>query len=627
MLPVFETWDLDLKVIPERSRLYSLAPIGIGTAFVESLSGYVARLAEAHAVSAGSLVAKELSGSLKPRKVHVGLVSFAINGVGVRAKQWVQVLEMMTLRSDLRYLTLLPFERLFPKPFLFRRVRAWCPACYERMASQGEPIYEPLLWCLKLVEVCPRHHQLLTTTCPRCLRSLRPLSAVSRLGCCSRCGLWLGQASDRTDHSPSGAVPTEYQVWLADAVGDLLANAPRIEPERLRDYVRGALSAYTHTFAEGNRTAVAEIAGCRKNAFYCWLRGDQTPRIDSLLRTWYQLRLPIASLLKTPSTDLPAEARTQKSLEIRTRREVAPKRSRDQIRAALEEALHEQASPSLTQVARKLGYAGTTRLRMADPHLCDRIILNHRRSGQSHWWMRRGAKPICELSRVKKVLEGYLASDKPIPTLDRIAASLGYAVDQSLRQKFPELCRALSARIAQQKRARVAAIEPALEQALQETPPPSLLELAKRLGFSASCVLKSHAPGLYEKLKQHRQACQERCRAELRNRLEAALVENPPPSLKSVYSRLGVTESIVNTSFPELRQAIRSRHLQHQRDQAQLRRDAVRTEIRNIARMLHAQGLCPSVPRVRSLLKSGPLPDWKEVSKEVNDARKELIDS
>ena len=43
--------------------------------------------------------------------------------------------------------------------------------------------------------------------------------------------------------------------------------------------------------------------------------------------------------------------------------------------------------------------------------------------------------------------------------------------------------------------------------------------------------------------------------------------------------------------------------------------------------MLHAKGICPSVPRVRSLLKSGPLPDWKEVSKEVNDARKELIDS
>jgi hypothetical protein len=104
-------------------------------------------------------------------------------------------------------------------------------------------------------------------------------------------------------------------------------------------------------------------------------------------------------------------------------------------------------------------------------------------------------------------------------------------------------------------------------------------------------------------------------------------VENPPPSLKSVYSRLGVTESIVNTSFPELRQAIGLRHLQHQREQAQLRRDAIRTEIRDIVRMLHAQGIWPSVPRVTSLLKSGSLREWREISKAVNDARKELIDS
>ncbi len=624
MLPVFESWEVDVKPIPSRSRLYSLAPIGIGTAFVESLSGYVTRLAQAHAVSAGSLVARELSGSLKARNIHMGLVSYAINGVGVRAKQWVQVLETMTLRSDLRFLTLLPFEHLFPKPYLFRRVRAWCPACYERMDSQGGPIYEPLLWCLKLVEVCPRHRQPLTTTCPRCLRSLRPLSAESRLGFCSRCGLWLGQASDRTDHPPSGAVPTEYQLWLADAVGDLLANALQIEPERLRDHVRGALSAYTHTFAEGNRTAAAEMAGCRRNAFYTWFRGDQTPRIDSLLRTWYQLKLPLASLLETPSPELPPEARAQRSLEIRTAR--APKRSRERIRAALEEAVHEQPPPNLTQVARRLGYASTAPLRMADGDLCQRIVLNRRASGLSHR-RRRGVKPICELSHVKKVLEDYLFSNKPIPTLDRIAASLGYAVDQSLWQKFPELCGALSARIAQQKRARVAAIEPTLEQALQETPPPSLLQVAKRLGFSASGVLKSHAPDLYEKLKKHGQAYQERCRAELRDRLEAALGENPPPSLKSVYSRLGVTESIVKTSFPELRRAIGLRRLQHQREQAQLRRDAVRTEIRDIVRMLHAQGICPSVPRVTSLLKSGPLPDWREVYKEVRDARKELIDS
>jgi len=171
---------------------------------------------------------------------------------------------------------------------------------------------------------------------------------------------------------------------------------------------------------------------------------------------------------------------------------------------------------------------------------------------------------------------------------------------------------------------RVAAIEPALEQALQETPAPSLKQMAKRLGFSAACVLKAHAPGLYDKLKARWQAYAESCKAELRNKVLAVLAENPPPSLKSVYARFGVTESIVNTSFPELRREIGLRHLQYQKQQAQERRDEVRAEIREIVRMLHAQGICPSVPRVTSRLKSGSLREWRVIGKAVDDARREL---
>jgi hypothetical protein len=230
------------------------------------------------------------------------------------------------------------------------------------------------------------------------------------------------------------------------------------------------------------------------------------------------------------------------------------------------------------------------------------------------------------LSRMKKVLEEHLASSSPIPSLHRIAADLGYAVTASLWKKFPELCRALWARIAEQKRKRVAAIEPALEQALRETPPPSLRQLVKRLGFSATCVLKAHAPALHEKVKARSQSHLEACRTELGIKLAAVLDENPPPSLRSVYARFGVTEPIVNTSFPDVRRKIGLRHLQYQKQQTQVRRDAVRAEVREIVRMLHAQGTCPSVPRVRSLLKSGSLRAWGVVAKAVNDARKELLE-
>ncbi len=227
---------------------------------------------------------------------------------------------------------------------------------------------------------------------------------------------------------------------------------------------------------------------------------------------------------------------------------------------------------------------------------------------------------------MKRVLEKYLASSGPVPPLDHIAADLGYAADCSLRQKFPELCRVLAARIAEQKRIRVAAIEPALEQALHQIPPPSLKQLAKQLGFSAECVLKVHAPVLYEKVKARTKLYAETCRAELRIKLAAVLEENPPPSLKSIYARFSVTESIVTTSFPELRWEIGLRHRQYRREQSQARRDALRAEVREIVRGLHAEGVCPSVPRVTSRLKTGSLREWRVVSRAVTDARKELLE-
>ncbi|GEM_PF-5397605 len=46
-LETYESWDLKKLAIPSRSRLYQLEPIGIGTPYVESLTGYISRLAEA----------------------------------------------------------------------------------------------------------------------------------------------------------------------------------------------------------------------------------------------------------------------------------------------------------------------------------------------------------------------------------------------------------------------------------------------------------------------------------------------------------------------------------------------------------------------------------------------------
>ncbi len=108
-LPVFDSWDCVSQPLPPRSQLYALEPIGIGTAIVESLSGYVARLADAHSLSVGDIVGRFLSRSQNPYGAIIAqswkrqraeghgfhACGYAINGASEKAMQ------ALKRRSDL----------------------------------------------------------------------------------------------------------------------------------------------------------------------------------------------------------------------------------------------------------------------------------------------------------------------------------------------------------------------------------------------------------------------------------------------------------------------------------------------------------------------------------------------
>src|SRR5215831_21398152 len=100
MLRAYETWDTSPLVLPRPTRLYSLAPIGVGTPMVESLTGYVVRLAEAHCVSAGVLYWKEIrlladKGNIFTFRVSNtdGYSTHTINGLGAPATDFVRALQ------------------------------------------------------------------------------------------------------------------------------------------------------------------------------------------------------------------------------------------------------------------------------------------------------------------------------------------------------------------------------------------------------------------------------------------------------------------------------------------------------------------------------------------------------
>ena len=141
MLREYETWDNSSPTLPYATRLYNLPPIGIGTPMVESLTGYLVRLAEAHCVSAGVLYWKEIrplagKGNIFTFRLttNEGYSTHTINGLGSPALDFVHALEMLTGRGDLRFLTMLTWARVLPRSALLRRSRAWCESCLHAMA-------------------------------------------------------------------------------------------------------------------------------------------------------------------------------------------------------------------------------------------------------------------------------------------------------------------------------------------------------------------------------------------------------------------------------------------------------------------------------------------------------------
>lgn len=248
-LKMYESWELDVPVMPKRSHLYSLKPVGRGTSGVESLTSYMARLAQTHGISVATLIRYKLTPLLvlhsqsqrlskedatrsafsiwykDPMMLQEGTAECWLDGTQ-RVEKVVEVLEELTLQQNLRYLTMLPWSRLVSLKHAFRSEQLWCPACYQDWRESEYILYEPLLWAFEVIKVCPRHQRYLQTWCLYC-HSLQPfLKLQVRPGYCSECRAWLGRWVEPGSHSQANGKELDWNFWAAEAVGQLLAATP-----------------------------------------------------------------------------------------------------------------------------------------------------------------------------------------------------------------------------------------------------------------------------------------------------------------------------------------------------------------------------------------------------------------
>lgn len=222
--------------IPQRSRLYFLEPIGVGTPFTESLSSYLTRLAQEHCVTPQKLIMGEIAPLIIGNKYHSEMLSKnvsrllgnsdakpAINGMRDMTRSLVDALGQLTLRHDLRYLSCLTWKGIIKERGLFRQNKAWCSQCFEQWRQERKPIYEPLLWSFKDVNYCPQHHCHLIDRCPYCDSSQKAISNNSRLGYCDRCKNWLGNPlAQRTGDN------IEENISNINGIGDLITITPSL---------------------------------------------------------------------------------------------------------------------------------------------------------------------------------------------------------------------------------------------------------------------------------------------------------------------------------------------------------------------------------------------------------------
>lgn len=345
-----EVVELMSRLLPPRSRLYSSKPVGIGTPLVESLTSFTARLAVGHSNTVGTLVQEEIAPRLRAYLFKdatwnaSGLLcsrAYMLNGTQDLARDFIALLEELTSRPGLSMLTMQPWREVLSTQRLLYRHRVWCPVCLETWRLSGQEVYEPLLWQIQVVTRCPVHRVALRSVCPECRLSMPVLASRMLPGQCSKCQAWLGsmdeqdqelrsvpitngrigsgdsghkggsnhegavkgtaEASDvRTQHS-HGSDREVWDSWVAEAVGEMLANPPARDKWPTRASLHDAIAAHLEVgqFASFSR-AYGLPGGVRKLQRYYW--GLLAPRMKTLLQVCHGLGTRPVAFLNACST-------------------------------------------------------------------------------------------------------------------------------------------------------------------------------------------------------------------------------------------------------------------------------------------------------------------------------------
>jgi DNA-binding phage protein len=381
MVRVRNTWPAlfpQERPLP-RSRLYDLAPFAVRTPWCESLTGYINRLGWIHHVPPRALVAQEIVPRLDrlaaPVAVFGTKLAMSLNGVGVATKPWIGVLSHLTSREDLPLLTL-PFwvGDLSPR-WQLRETPAWCPSCISDWRANGQPLYQPLHWMMRVVTLCPQHQTPLIEHCPHCQKSqLVFASSKTQPGECTSCGHGLGNDGSPLSAQEENSEHRTWQEWVWRILQGLQATSAHVGLVPWEAFFRH-LAEYLRE--QKGYSRLAQATGIDRTVLYRWIdpADAYSPTLEAILKLCYVCQITPFQVMDGQLDQL------QQTLHAGTeRRSPLPHRQnrrfdQERCRVALHAALDSNDEPrALRQIAQQLGLEDARQLVYHFPDECKLVI-------------------------------------------------------------------------------------------------------------------------------------------------------------------------------------------------------------------------------------------------------------
>ena len=260
--------------------LRTLAPAGLGTGMVESLSSYLRRLAALHRVT--PLQLERLVNERDDARASQPLQWDAPTGA---AREFARRLAVLVRQPAVEFLGLGWMEQDWAPPQTLKAAPAWCPTCLAEMPTP----YMPLAWSLKTYTVCSRHHVQLRDTCCNCGRR-QSSTGRDHVHLCTNCGCGLaGGGPSMGEEAWTPPVRSDVSSLTMELIEDLQTRCPGQTPHLdLAAAIQSAIRAgHVESYAELGR-----LAGIGRETLHRCDTEATNPTLEVILRLCVAGKIP-----------------------------------------------------------------------------------------------------------------------------------------------------------------------------------------------------------------------------------------------------------------------------------------------------------------------------------------------